>query len=317
MVAREGSMSHRYVVYGAGLSSTLEFPELQPAPDQEAKWRFAAVAQLSPMRAPVELGTERIYADVHARLFRHAEGHRIIVDDTGAFDIDADGRRVAWQERAESWLDFVRAHLLGRVLAMTMFHDGWLPLHGSAVAVGDGVMAFLAPKGFGKSSLALALTQQGARLVTDDTLPVEPSPDAGAPVAWPGVHSLRMRHDAVVALGLGVPAHETREGKWLVTEIPAVRRATEPLPLRAIYLLDPIAASAVAARELLPPQLAAIGVVAHVKIGRMLGSAAAGAMLERSALITRRVPVFRLHAPRDLARLPDLAATIVQWHGGV
>lgn len=318
MAAREDVVNgaHRYTVYGACLSSMMPFPELAESTAPEAKWRFETATSLPPMREPVELGADNIYADVHARLFRHADGHRITVDDTGTFDMSADGRLVRWQEREESWPDFVRAHLMGRVLATAMFHDGWLPLHGSAVALRDGVVAFLAPRGFGKSSLALALTQLGARLVTDDTLPVQ-LPDV---LAWPGVHSMRLRGDVGAALGMDAPDLETREGKWLVTDIAADLRAESSMPLRAIYLIDPVApdtATLAAARTQMPPTFAAVGVVAHVKIGRMLGPSAAAAMLERAAQITRSVPVYRLHAARDLTQLPALASTIVDWHGGI
>ncbi len=316
MAAVEDAVSgHRYAVYGACLSSTMPFPELTESATADAKWRFETTAELPPMREPAELGADNIYADVHARLFRHADGHRITVDDTGTFDVSADGRLVRWQERAESWPDFVRAHLMGRVLATTMFLDGWLPLHGSAVAAREGVVAFLAPRGFGKTSLALALTQLGARLVTDDTLPVQ-LPGA---LAWPGVHSMRLRGDVGTALGVDTPQLETREGKWLVTDIPPDRREDRCLPLRAIYLIDPVAAdtaATTAARTQMPPMFAAVGVVAHVKIGRMLGAGAAAPMLERAAAITGSVPVYRLHAARDLAQLPALAAAVLAWHGG-
>lgn len=324
----------RYTVYGECLQSTMPFPELAESSAPEAKWRFETTATLPPMREPVELGADNIYADVHARLFRHADGHRITVDDTGTFDMSADGRLVRWRRREESWPDFVRAHLMGRVLATAMFHDGWLPLHGSAVALREGVVAFLAPRGFGKTSLALALTQLGARLVTDDTLPVQlPAQAVGTPahttadavksggvLAWPGVHSMRLRADVGTALGMEAPDLETREGKWLVNDIAADRRAESCLPLRAIYLIDPVApdtAALAAARTQMPPTFAAVGVVAHVKIGRMLGPSAAAAMLERAAVITRSVPVYRLHAARDLAQLPALASSIAAWHGGI
>lgn len=313
-------MSHRYALYGSCLGSTIEFPELRAIDGVDPRWEFCTTHALPPMTDATELGAENIYADVHARLYRHADGHRIVVDDTGSFDISPDGRDIRWEERAASWPDFVRAHLMGRVLSTSMFLDGWLPLHGSAVRLADGVVAFLAPKGFGKSSLALALTQQGAHLVTDDTLPVEPAADGTSrPFAWPGVHTLRVRDDSMLAVGADAPTLETREGKRLVMDIAGDRRAEERAPLSAIYLIDPVVPDAAPegpARTLMSPLLAAVGVVAHVKVGKMLGASAAGPMLERAAAVTRLVPVYRLHAPRDLALLPHLAATIVRWHGG-
>ena len=61
--------------------------------------------------------------------------------------------------------------------------------------------------------------------------------------------------------------------------------------------------------------LAALSVVAHVKIGRMLGAASAPMMLSRATTVARAVPVRRLQIPRDLARLDAAARTILSWHG--
>lgn len=317
--------SYRYSVYGECLASSVPFPELPTSDAKASRWTFETTPQLAPMVDATELGADRIYGEVFARLYTHAHGHRITVDDTGSFELSRDGTHVTWEERAESWPDFVRAHLVGRVLATALYFDGLLPLHASAVETRDGVVAFLAPKGFGKSTLALALTVAGARLVTDDTLPVEPSAELGMdsgvasrgrPVAWPGVHSLRVHDDALAAVGAARPTLDTRDGKRIVSELLPSQLMSRHTPLAAIYLIDPVMPEAgTVTRTALPAMLAAVGVVAHVKIGRMLGPAAAGPMLERAAAITRSVPVFRLHAPRDLSQLPATAATLLDWHG--
>ena len=250
---------HRYDVYGAVLASTVEFPELPAATDDRpARWDFSTVAELPEMASPVALGDDHIYGAVHARFFAHDEGHRVIVDDTGVFDIARDGHRLRWAERADAWPDFVRSHLTGRVIATALWLDGLLPLHGSAVETSDGVIGFLAPKGYGKSTLAMALTQAGARLVTDDTLPIElresagPSPvDSGDHVAadprsasplafaWPGVHSVRLKDDSLRALANARPSVETHEGKQIVTDsrrstywTPCIRTVSRSMPSR-------------------------------------------------------------------------------------
>lgn len=307
------SAPYRYLVYGHGLDSSMAFPEL-PATRRASRWRFEGVPSLPPMRDATLLGADPLYGDVTALLYAHAEGHRIAVDDTGEFDLDRDRRGVTWGERAEAWPDFVRAHLTGRVLATALWLDGLLPLHASAVATREGVLAFLAPKGYGKSSLALALATAGATLITDDTLPLEPG---DPPTAWPGVTGLRVHDDALAALGAARPALTTREGKRIVTTVGGGEPVTAPTALAAIYLLAPVPAEVRAVtRETLAPPIGAIATVAHVKAGRMLGAGAAPAMLARAAAVVRRVPVHRLYAPRDLARLDETAETLLRWHGG-
>jgi hypothetical protein len=294
------------------------FPELPPASDdRHPRWTFDTVRALPDMRNPVTLGDDHIYGTVHARFFEHAAGHRILVDDTGTFDIASDRRTLRWETRHDAWPDFVRSHLTGRVIATALYLDGLLPLHGSAVETASGVIGFLAPKGYGKSTLALALTQAGGRLVTDDTLPIE-LPGAGAATvvrAWPGVHSVRLKEDSLRAISAARPAVGTNEGKQVVTDLPGDRRTTRPAPLAALYLLDPVhPEGADVTWTPMPSMLAAMSVVAHVKIGKMLGAAAAPVMLERAAAIARQVPVRRLQMPRDLTRLEAVARTILSWH---
>jgi len=306
------SRLHYYSVYGERLASEVALPELDEVEPGTARWTVAASRMLPPMTDAVELGAEVIYGDVHARLFRHAEGHRILVEDTGTFDLSRDGARIAVLPLAGEWDDFVRAHLIGRVLATALYLEGLLPLHGSAVATRDGVVGFLAPKGFGKSSLALALAKTGAGLVSDDTLPVE----VESARAWPGVHGLRVHDDALEAVGEAEGPHRTREGKHLVTNVGHERILARPMALAALYLLVPISPDGEDVDRVLAPRLqAAISIVAHVKVGGMLGRDAAPVMLERAARIAGRVPVFQLAMPRDLAALPAVARTILSWHG--
>jgi hypothetical protein len=304
-----------YAVYGSTLASAVEFPELARATGASApRWHFEITDALAPMPDAVELGAELIYADVHARLYAHRGGHRITVDDTGAYDLSPDGR-IRCQPIPGAWPDFVRAHCVGRVLATAIYLDGWLPLHGSAVELEDGVVAFLAPKGFGKSSLALALNQAGAPLVTDDTLPVEPTMP---PRAWPGVHNLRVREDSLEALDVSSAGETTREGKRMFHASHTGRVLVTPRPFAAIYILGRTVDGAPdtgVRRVPFSPTVAALAVVAHVKIGRMLGTDAAATMLERVANIVRMVPVHRLSIPQDLSRFPEAVEQLFAWHG--
>lgn len=304
-----------YSVYGMCLKSTVDFPELTPLNGVPARWKFSVVDALPPMRDPHELGAERIYDQVHARLFAHRDGRRITIDDTGSFEIARDGR-ISCERKPGSWDDFVRAHLLGRVLATAMWDDGWLPLHASAVATREGVVAFLAPKGFGKSSLAMALARAGAPLVTDDTLPIEPKVPARA---WPGVQSVRANEDALIALGMTASGEPTREGKLAMHSVDGFRVATTPLPLAAIFLLAPsddVDRESAVVRTPYSPTLAALSVVPHVKIGALLGAGATATMLERIATIANMVSVSQLSITRDLAQLPEAASQILEWYGG-
>ena len=64
------------------------------------------------------------------------------------------------------------ACFVGPVLGVAAQQRGELLLHASAVPIGDGVVAFTAPPGAGKSTLAASFALAGYPLCSDDVLPV-------------------------------------------------------------------------------------------------------------------------------------------------
>jgi hypothetical protein len=306
-----------YPVYGKVLRSETRFPELREIPRAPHRWDFRVVDTLPDEPGLELLGDEPIYDDVCARFYRHASGFRIEVDDTGVFDISPCGSEIRWRPNPDPWWDFGRAHLLGRVLATTLHLDGVVTLHGSAVRMGDGVAAFLAPKCFGKSTLALRLIRAGGRFVTDDTLPVELVD--GVPLAWPGVGAVRLDEETAkaerVAGGAGVAG---RDGKVFVAPEGRAPPMRGPAPLSAVYLLRPVrddAAAPAVVREPLPGPEAVIRLMAEMKIGEMLGPSGVALPLRVAAAVTSRTPVRTLSVVRNLDRMDEVVEQLVRWHG--
>jgi hypothetical protein len=212
-------------------------------------------------------------------------------------------------------LDFGRAHLLGRVLSTALHFNGALVLHGSAVSYPSGAVVFLAPKHTGKSTLALALTLAGARLITDDTITVAMA-GTGRPEVWPGVHTLRLLPDTAEHLR-AAQGDQRQDGKYLVTDLHPEQIEERTRHLAAVYLLA--AASSIAGgravdRRPVPQPQAAAALVGQGKISEMLGAAEAPTLLQRAARLASCVPVYRLAVQRDLVRLPEVAAHLAEWH---
>ena len=306
-----------YNAYGRLLASELPFPELREAAPGEAFWTFRCRSDAPPALpdAPM-LGAQAIYGACRARLFGTSGSWRIMVDDTGVYDLCDGGRTITWHPAPGSSTDFGRAHFLGRVLSTCMHFNGALVLHGSAVSYPGGAAVFLAPKHTGKSTLALALTRAGARLITDDTITVA-LPDRGRPEVRPGVHSLRLFPDAASRLAGGAPSDRREDGKILVAHLPPDRLEDRVVPLAAVYLLaaaESIVGGEAAARRPLPPPLAAAAMVGQGKISEMLGAAEAPVLLRRAAVVASRIPVYQLAVHRDLDRLAEVAAQLAGWH---
>lgn len=309
---------HAHFVYGERIDSSIPLPELRGAPPGPARWTFDVVDALPTPISLEPLGEEPIYGAVSARLYRHAQGHRIDVDDTGVFDLSDDGRSILWQPTEDPWWDFGRGHLIGRVLATALHLDGVLTLHASAVEVSDGVLGFLAPKHFGKSTLGLSLYQAGARFVTDDSLPVLPGPPA---LAMPGIHSLRVRAgdaDAERLLGRPIIEEPGRDGKVFLPPLPVERVLNQPAPLAALYLVIPTAPDAqtdAAVRSAVDSVPASIFLVGQSKISAMLGPSFVSGLLDATSKIVGSVPVYQLRIVRDLELLPRVVEQIFNWHG--
>lgn len=94
----------------------------------------------------------------------------------------------------------VRAYLLGTLFAVLCQQRGLLPLHASAVSSSQGVVAFLARSGQGKSSIAAHLGQRGFPVAADDICLIEITPGNKATVI-PAAPWLKLWRNSLQNLG--------------------------------------------------------------------------------------------------------------------
>jgi hypothetical protein len=303
-----------YAILGGCLRSALEFPGLREVANVSPTWtlRLASPAPLPPDAHL--LGTDDVDVGVRVRLFRSERGLHLAYDDTGCFDVSCDARDILWRAPRDVSLDAARLDVIGRVLAVALHVRGAVCLHASAVALGNGVIAFLGAKGFGKSTIAGALTRAGARLVTDDTLRVEPG---YPPIAFPGVHELRLRSDAAMRLQPLLRDARILGDRHVIRDLGADQIEVAPGPLSAIYLLSPAPSldGGVATRLApLAPVPAALSLVRNAKLAPLLGGGDAVTLLDRIITVASAVPVQLLQVARDFSRLDDVVADVLEWH---
>jgi hypothetical protein len=84
----------------------------------------------------------------------------------------------------------VRAYLLGSAMGALLQQRGLLPLHASAVAIDGRAVAFIAPAGSGKSTMAMHLQHRGHRVICDDICAVEVGD--GMALLRPGLRNLKL-----------------------------------------------------------------------------------------------------------------------------
>ena len=304
-----------YNVFGGVLRSELEFPELQLVADDSADWTLRASAEPpSDVTQGSLLGEDKVDQGVMVRSYRVASGFQLVYEDTGVFDVSADGRDIVWHRPATVDLEAVRLDVLGRVLALALHASGWLSLHGSAVVLDAGAVAFLAPKGNGKSTLAFALMKAGAPLMTDDTVVVDAGPPA---IVRPGVQSVRLFRDSADWLEAPDPVPGTSDIKATFGQLETEARGTTRAPLAALYLLESVPLDTIPTPVVREPMVgphAVFALLAQTKIGSLLRGGEAPAVFDAVASVADGTPVYRLRVARDYDRLGEVVQQIMAWH---
>ncbi|MBX6364828.1 MAG: hypothetical protein IRZ00_13240 [Gemmatimonadetes bacterium] len=299
-----------YRVFGRCLRSALPLPELAPvAGAGPPDWTLRVTRR--PVPAAVgELWGEYRLGDAFLRLHAAPDGLRLVHSGTGCYTIAPDGSDIVWHAVPGASRGLARAAVMGPVLAAALHLRGVHCLHGSAVALGAEGLAFLAPKGFGKSTLAAALVRAGARLLSDDTVAVELGADG---IVWPGGQRVRLWRDAARRLAdRSVRPVPVATGKYEVTCAGPAR--AEGVRLAAIYVLEPVGGAADVARHRLPASAALVALLRHAKLAHLLGVCESRTLLDRSLALARRVPVYELALPRGYGRLADVVARLAAWH---
>lgn len=307
----------RYFAFGGCLHSELHFPDLSAATSETPDWHVRVGSVVDDAIGETLLGEQSI-GNGGARLFRRHDGSlRLTYQSFGSYLISADGRDIVCGADDTVRPEIQRAIVLGPAFALALHKSGTLCLHGSAVAVGNRAIAMVAPKRHGKSTLALALTAGGARLMTDDIVAIDLAP---VTVARPGVHSVRLRNDSAEQLALAMGPATTLPGvKNTITCLPRRMLAWEPVRLDAIYILRPVRADlafGTVDRTRLVAAAAIMALAIHTKLpDPLIGLRAAGVQLGWVAEVARSVPVYSLEVARAFDLLPGVAAKMLEWHG--
>jgi hypothetical protein len=307
-----------YQVFGGCLSSELEFPALPLATASATpSWRLRVLECSAPERDVSILRSEQLSDELNVTLFSTADGFRVTYSDTGTYDLTDHGRSIVWYRPTDSDLSNARLDVLGTLLTLALHLRDRLTLHGSAVAFESGVIAFLAPSGFGKSTLAMSLTLAGARFMSDDAVPLRV--EGADVIASPGVPSPRFREDSFAMFSHLLPettlesSGKRSVGELLADDVIEIRER----PLVALYVLNPVMPDVTTQlqRTQMLPMVATMHLLGNAKLAKLLWGEESERLLTLVSEVARHVPVWNLEVPRDLDLLPSVVEQIVVWHG--
>ena len=233
----------------------------------------------------------------HGRVYQNPSGrYRVWTSDAGWFLVDPAKRHIAVEQQVEALRREVR--LLTTPMLLMMIERGLLPFHASAVEVDGKAVLFGAPSRFGKTTIAAGFHAAGFRVLAEDVTGVQVG---DGPVVLPGPALLRVRRDVAERLdfsGTRLVGEDT-ERSFLAIE-PDRAGAGEPVPLGAVVLLrgeeDKVRLERVAGVELLRDLWAlAFKLPTDPDFERCFAGI---------TVLSERVPIWNLHQPFDLERLP-------------
>jgi hypothetical protein len=202
--------------------------------------------------------------------------------------------------------------LLNTVMAVLMFHRGLVTIHGSSVAIEGKAYIFVGNKGYGKSTMAGFLHASGNELVSDDVCAIVVDGGQGAYV-YPSFPSMKLWPDAMDFLEIDINEHRKVHceiEKRVLDEVENFSIA--PVPLGGIVLLAHDESEYSITRIVGHESLMCL--LPHQFINRFIDQPAGYAQQLSCQLanLLKKIPVYRLVRPRDLAFLPVVGEKFVE-----
>lgn len=295
----------RYLYAGLEVASSLELPEWASFATIPSRPVADVLITHTPPLAMADGAIYSLAADETALSFA--------VPQVGRYSIRA-GREIVVMPYVGADEADLRLFLLGSAWGALSYQRGWFPLHASVVQIGTGAVAFCAPAGNGKSSLAAWLVKQGYGLFSDDLCRLDVT-GAQPPCVWRSTPRLKLWRDALLALAWQdkpLCRDQMRVDKFhLLDPIPRTHTTEEVqfLPLQALYVL------AWGELDVQPlTGLHAVHTVIEAATYRPEFVTALGQTTtywQRTIELARQVPIFRLQRPRDWGIMPNVGELVI------
>jgi hypothetical protein len=232
--------------------------------------------------------------------------YRLRFRNCGEFVLSSDLSEVRVRRDPNGRTELLPILMAGTVSAFLLALRGETVLHASAVGVDGSALAFVGQSGRGKSTIAALLCVDGADLVTDDVLTVDPGP----PVTCRGSASeLRLR------AGAASIAHTTPDASTRATADERLALASdhaplEPLPLAAIVIPAPSRTATEVEIRRVPATSALFGILSFPRIHGWRRPDILSRDFTTLSQVVNTVPVYDVTIPWGPPFSPNVASAL-------
>lgn len=220
-------MKYKYRVYGLNIESeihlaaeTVDFD----VPDVEIKLGIVPeLKKVTEKKGSTQGNLEEIvYNSRHSAKFYFKQGKEVIIEP-----------------HPNVTHRMIIQYLNGIGMSAILGQRGLIPIHGSAIKVGNKCWLILGHSGAGKSSLATALIKNGGKMLSDDVISIQDTD--GQLLVYPSFYEQKVANKLVDQFDL----HEISEGEMIYLTGPSgkhsIKRESEfcyePTPIEAIIML--------------------------------------------------------------------------------
>lgn len=249
---------------------------------------------------------------LRAGLLGDAKHLSLVYSDGTQFVLERRGNEVFADWPDPLTLEDVAPYLVGPVLGIVLRLRGMVPLHASAVSIGDHAIALVGPAGAGKSTTAAAFARRGYRVISDDVVALAPDgPRFGIPPGYPRVNLWIDSVRAMFGPSASLPLISPTWDKEFLPLDPHTEFEPRSLPLGVIYVLQN---RAMGIRRPIIEQLtgteAFVALLGNTYMNYLPDPEGRRREFELLGRVVTQIPIRRVQAPADLSMLPELCATI-------
>ena len=220
----------------------------------------------------------------------------------------------------DSDMQMLRHLLLNQIIPRYLATRGYLVLHASAVVLENGyTVAFLGNSGFGKSTLASSFHRNGAKLIDDDSILLEPCGTGVTAIGgYPGIRLFPDSVKAVFNDGVGFTHYSPYTDKQqLLLQTDSANGLSVSGGLDALFLLFDPSHEDFRDEIFIEPVSGSTAMMAAIHSAFSLDPSDRRIITRNfydiGQIISDRLNVFSLHYPREHDRLHEVRKAVSDW----